>query len=138
MKNRVYKSGWKQMGIMMLVLAFAALMAAPMTAVAQEDYEYEAGQGLHEEEWYDPSDWWDTEEGVSFERDWYDYTYQYPYTYDYDYDYDYPERGYYGDEEFEPYEDEFGEYEEYRFDDDYDYFTDTWFDEEDEFDEWYE
>ncbi len=136
MKNSVYISGLKQMGIIMLVLAFAALMTAPMTAVAQEEYEYEAGEGLHEEEWYDPGDWFETEEGVDYERDWYDYTYQYPYTYDYDYDYP---RGYYGDEEFEPYDDyEYRESEEFGFEEDYGYFTDTWFDEEDEFDEWYE
>ena len=35
--------------------------AAPttVTAAGQEDYEWEPDEGLHEEEWYDPSDWMD-------------------------------------------------------------------------------
>lgn len=32
-------------------------------------YEYEQGQGLHREEWYDPTDWLDSGQGVSFEED---------------------------------------------------------------------
>lgn len=32
-----------------------------------EDLEYEPGEGLHEEEWYDPSDWFDVSPGISYE-----------------------------------------------------------------------
>ena len=34
-----------------------------------EEYEYESGEGLHQEEWYDPSDWFDNDQGVDYERD---------------------------------------------------------------------
>jgi hypothetical protein len=44
------------------------------------EWEYEPDEGYHREEWYDPSDWFDTGVGVSYEDmdDAYD---------DYDYDY---------------------------------------------------
>lgn len=32
-----------------------------------DELEYEPGEGLHEEEWYDPSDWFDTNTGISYE-----------------------------------------------------------------------
>ncbi len=64
----------------------------------EEAYEWEAGEGYHEEEWYDPSDWFDDDSSVDYEDDsWgyyddygYDYDdYGYGYGYDYDnYDYD--------------------------------------------------
>ena len=63
-----------------------------------EDLEYEPGEGLHEEEWYDPSDWIDFDEGIEYEYDDYDYEYGYyddayaddDWFYDYyDYGYDY-------------------------------------------------
>lgn len=61
--------------------AVAALLMPVAATSAQEDeggvdwgdYEYESDEGLHEEEWYDPSDWFDSDEGVDFEDDdWYD------------------------------------------------------------------
>ena len=36
---------------------------------SDEDYEYEPGEGLHEEEWYDPSDWFNEDNRVDFEED---------------------------------------------------------------------
>lgn len=54
------------------VLGLGALLAAPM-APGQE-YEYEPGEGLHREEWYDPSDWFDTSPGTDYEADWWDYS----------------------------------------------------------------
>lgn len=70
--------------------------------VEREGYEWEAGEGYHEEEWYDPSDWFDDDSSVDYENDTYDYDYYNDYTYpyyqwgydgygydNYDYDYDY-------------------------------------------------
>lgn len=51
-------------------VAVLALGAVPALA---QDWEYESDEGLHEEEWYDPSDWdiWGADEpGVSDENDW--------------------------------------------------------------------
>ncbi len=54
---------------------FAAMLVACVgttTAVAQDhadDYEWEPGHGVHEQEWYDPSDWFDYETtGVDYEE----------------------------------------------------------------------
>ncbi len=64
--------------------ALAAPAALTMTAAAQH-YEYEPDEGWHEEEWYDPTDWFDNRP----------YNYEYDYDdYDYDYDYDYDNRYY--------------------------------------------
>lgn len=55
-----------------LILVGAAGVMAPPPASAQEyydDIEWEAGEGYHEEEWYDPSDWFDLDEGVEYEYD---------------------------------------------------------------------
>jgi len=81
--------------------------------IESEAYEWESDQGYHEEEWYDPSDWFDADYGVDYETDYgygYDYdaydTYDYDsgynygyddaydYAYDYGYDYDYPDYEY--------------------------------------------
>lgn len=46
----------------------------------QEHYEYEPDEGVHEEEWYDPSDWFDDDfngASVDYESDWYEYSYNY-------------------------------------------------------------
>jgi hypothetical protein len=108
--------------------AAVALMVTPMSAAGQQgmqdQYEYEYDQGLHEEEWYDPSDWFSTKQDIDYEQDWYENTYQY-----YDEDFEPGYRGYYEGEEFEAFEED---------DYDFDYYTDTWFEEDDEFDEWYE
>lgn len=67
-----------------------------------EQYEYEPGEGYHEQEWYDPSDWFNWGRdfeyeangyGDYYERDYYDGDY-----YDGDYSYDY---GYYTDDWFD-------------------------------------
>lgn len=62
----------------------------------RDELEYEPGEGLHEEEWYDPSDWIDFDEGVEYENDYDDYEYGY-YDDDYgddDWFYDYYDYGY--------------------------------------------
>lgn len=63
-------------------------------AIADEDYEWDSTWGLHEEEWYDPSDWLNDDNSVDYEDDGYDdsyYTDTYWDSYDYygDYGYDY-------------------------------------------------
>lgn len=72
----------------------ALLLAAPVVMAQDntlDDYEYEADEGLHEEEWYDPSDWFESDnDGIDYE---YDYD---PYYTDYDY---YGESGY----DYDPY-----------------------------------
>lgn len=38
-------------------------------ATAETEIEYEAGQGYHEEEWYDPGDWFNEDDQISYESD---------------------------------------------------------------------
>lgn len=78
------------------------LLLLPQMAAAQpaSEMEWEPGEGYHEEEWYDPSDWFDEPgEGVSYEYDgWYDdYDYDYNdyYGYNYDWGYDPYDHSYY-------------------------------------------
>ncbi len=67
----------------------------------RESMEWEPGEGLHEEEWYDPSDWFDDDfDGISGPDTDYEYDYDYGWTgYDYDYDGDYYAT--YGDESYD-------------------------------------
>lgn len=114
--------------VVMVALAAMAFVIQPVSAMAQ-DYEWEPDEGLHEEEWYDPSDWFDIDDDIDFEYDWYDYTYNYPYVYDYDYDYGY----------WAPYEDEWEYYDDgIKYEYEYDYYTGDWYLDEVEFDEWYD
>lgn len=87
-----------------------ALVTAPMPAAGQAlyygeefepwEYEYEPGEGLHEEEWYDPSDWFDISPSISYETD--DWTEGYNYGYDdNDYNEDYYDAAEYGRTEYE-------------------------------------
>lgn len=87
--------------------------------VEREQYEWEPGEGYHEQEWYDPSDWFEFGSDVDYEDDTYDYfdddyydAYGYDYGYDYDYDYGY-------DDDF--YDDDYGYYDYYDYDYDYAY-----------------
>ncbi len=84
--------------------AVAALFCAP-AALAQDDadtdwddYEYETDEGLHEQEWYDPSDWFDTDNGIDYE---------------YDYDPFYSDYDYYDPYYYDPYYDSYGYYDDY-------------------------
>lgn len=57
-------------GTVALTAALIGLGAPGSRAQDLDDYEYEPGEGLHEEEWYDPSDWFDEEgEGIDYEAD---------------------------------------------------------------------
>ncbi len=64
----------------------------------RSDIEWEAGEGYHEEEWYDPSDWADTDYGIEYETD--DWGWGYG-------DYGYYDEGWYDDD---LYDDEFYDY----------------------------
>ena len=60
----------------------------------REQYEWEAGEGYHEEEWYDPSDWFNVNSGTDYEYDYDDHYYGGYYDdgiYDDDWYYDYYE-----------------------------------------------
>lgn len=75
------------------VLAVALAIGSIVPASAQQ-YEYEPGEGLHQEEWYDPSDWFKEDWATNYEADRWDNGYDdYDYgrydTYDYDYGGDY-------------------------------------------------
>lgn len=74
--------------------------------VEREGYEWEPGEGYHEEEWYDPSDWFDDDSSVDYENDNYGYYDDY-YTPYYGWDY--------GADEYEYYDYD----NDYVFDDDY-------------------
>ncbi|MFO7964045.1 MAG: hypothetical protein R6U50_09015 [Desulfobacterales bacterium] len=119
----------------LFIIAFAALMLivyAPgiAEAIDQSEYEYESYEGLHQEEWYDPSDWFDEEgEGISYETDWYDYTYAWDDYYDEDV---YGYYDYYEDDEYLDDDVDNGYYDDYD-DWDYDYYTDEWYEDEDLF-----
>ncbi len=142
MKTVMYKR------LLAMFAAVAAFTAFSLTASAQ-DYEYEPGEGYHEEEWYDPSDWdlfQDEDRGVDYERrDWYEFGYDY-YDDDLYYDDDYL---YYDDDYRDYYDYDDDEYaQDILYDDeedtgwfvvdyDYDYWTDDWEDEETDFDVWY-
>ncbi|MEQ8822276.1 MAG: hypothetical protein RLY93_18735 [Sumerlaeia bacterium] len=109
------------------------LVAAPLTLTAQDDYEYEWDEGVHEEEWYDPSDWGDTApytSTVDYERDNYYGDYFYDDTYDpyyYNYSTDYYGNGYNTNT---------GTYDNtYTY---YDYYTNDWYEDTNGFDTWYD
>ncbi|GAA5483871.1 hypothetical protein [Haloferula sargassicola] len=56
-------------------LAFTTALAVGLgsgLALAAEEYEYEADEGYHEEEWYDPGDWFNEDDQISYESDRYD------------------------------------------------------------------
>lgn len=69
--------------------AFSAISATQ--AMADTEYEWDSAWGLHEEEWYDPSDWFNEDNKASYEYDddyytgdmWDGYDYYGDYSYDY-------------------------------------------------------
>ncbi len=57
-------------------------------ALAETEWEYEPGEGYHQEEWYDPGDWFNEDDKISYESDstWNDGNWSHiyhPYTYTY-------------------------------------------------------
>ncbi|MCA9274574.1 MAG: hypothetical protein KDA29_00955 [Phycisphaerales bacterium] len=87
MNKRNHDSNFNRM---LTLIAASGLAVGGSAALAQDsDYgsqpddhmEYEPGEGLHEEEWYDPTDWWDDDfdgvrgpdvdyEGDRYDSDW--------------------------------------------------------------------
>jgi hypothetical protein len=71
--------------------AFAFTTISAPQAMADDEYEWDSTWGLHEEEWYDPSDWFNEDNKVSYEYDdnyysddvWNGYDYYGDYGYDY-------------------------------------------------------
>lgn len=104
--------------VAMMTISFS--MAGAACAIDESQYEYEAYEGLHQEEWYDPSDWFDDpDEGISHESDWFEYSYGPESEYHEDI------RGYYMDDFYE--EDYYEEYDNLPRPqplEDYDYYTD--------------
>ena len=89
--------------------------------VEEQAYEWEPGEGYHEEEWYDPSDWFDDDDSVDYEDD-YNWGYGTGYNFDgYDYDHynDYTSDFYEDDVYRDRYTDNY--YDNYDYD--YDYFN---------------
>lgn len=124
-------------GSMLRLLSVAALpamviaLSLPATGFAQnetgiDEWEYEPGEGLHKEEWYDPGDWFTDsgEEGIHYETDDWGYDYNYPHT-NYDDDRDY---GWYYDRAENDWD--YGWH--------YEYYTDDWYDDDGVFDTWYD
>lgn len=116
-----------------------------LTTHAQDEWEWEAGEGFHEEEWYDPSDWFNEDSQVSYEYDAWDAYQPYEYGGDYRVDDDEWEYGYHYDEpsnewtygyHYEPYDEDYDygwHYDELADDwsygyhyDEYEYYTDDW------------
>jgi hypothetical protein len=76
--------------------AFAFTAISVPQALADDEYEWDSTWGLHEEEWYDPSDWFNEDGQIDYEG-------VGTYTYDDDYYYDdvWNSYGYYGDYGYE-------------------------------------
>ncbi|QDU37855.1 hypothetical protein Mal4_21720 [Maioricimonas rarisocia] len=52
-------------------LALLTFASAPNGTTIAQDAEWDPTYGYHAEEWYDPSDWFDADEGVDYENDYY-------------------------------------------------------------------
>lgn len=75
----------------------AACAVAVPQAIADDEYEWDPAWGMHEEEWYDPSDWFNEDSQISYEDYGHDdpyYTDSYWNSYDYYGDYGYDCTGY--------------------------------------------
>lgn len=109
-KGRTHGIAAPLLTIGLLVVPFT-LFATPVQA--DDQYEWDPTSGYHEEEWYDPSDWFNEE----------DQQVEYEDMYNGDY-----------------YDGDVTAYDEYDEQDDYgsDYYTADWFDQEPDFDNWYD
>jgi hypothetical protein len=132
---RQLKALLRPLGVPLLALSFVvAASTAPAPSQADEAWEWDPTRGYHEEEWYDPSDWFDDDTGIDYEDDYYG-TYWDDWRYDYTgYDYD----PYDADVYDGTYVDEYDDYGYDDYDYGYDYYTGDWYDDEPDFDNWYE
>jgi len=68
MKLKLPKLNWTRATVASVV-AFGLMGSTPhVLGQDREDMEWEPGTGVHEEEWYDPSDWFDGDEGINREE----------------------------------------------------------------------
>jgi hypothetical protein len=103
--------GGRQLGVALLIAAMGLPFVSSTTAAQADEWEWDPTWGYHQEEWYDPSDWFNADDGyVDYE----DY--------------------YYGD-----YYDDDGVLDDGTYDNPYgyDYYTSDWFDDDADFDGWW-
>lgn len=132
-------------GVLTWAMMFAVPAASAQNETGWDEYEYEYDEGLHKEEWYDPTDWFDDHEGVEYESDWWDYgdsrrDYAGDYGSDWDdyegdnigtrsgYDYGHYDYGWHYDRVQNDWD--YGRH--------FDYYTDDWYDDEGDFSTWYD
>ena len=73
-QRRLRPLGWFAAALMItLIAAPAAAQPYDDDGSVDEEYEYEPGEGIHEEEWYDPSDWFNDDGRIDYENDTYGY-----------------------------------------------------------------
>ncbi len=127
------KQGIKQLIVMILAMATVALIAVPMTAIAQENDEerYEPGNRFEnrkdELDWYNPSyrqrnGFYDDKVRSYYEQD----------------EGMFEEEGVFEGEGFEDEGYEEPTFDDWEYGDSEDYFTDDWFEEQNEFNNWYD
>ena len=118
-------SRWCSLSLWIVTCVVFSLASLSADTVLAEDTEWDPTWGYHQEEWYDPSDWFNDDSAVDYEDDYYgDY-----------YDDNYYEDGYDGGY----YDDDYYDYN-YGYDGyypPYDYYSEDWFDDEPDFDDWY-
>lgn len=124
------KSLMERLAFLLIAALFAAGTAA--SALADEQFEWDPAWGYHEEEWYDPSDWFGDDHTVSYEDRYYG---------DYEHlgDASDRDRTRAGEQAWDEYGyDDVYLYDDHGYDRGWDYYTDDWFDEEPDFDDWYD
>lgn len=97
-----------------MTIACAITFCSSPGAARGDPWEWDPQYGYHREEWYDPGDWFDSDTGIDYERDYYG---------------DYFDRT--------PFHDRFDDEFEYRYYDGLGYYTDDWYDDRPVFDRWY-
>jgi hypothetical protein len=148
---------YRRFEITRVLLAAVLILSIAGLGYAQDDteWEWEADEGYHQEEWYDPGDWFNEDDFIDYERDYYLGSYYDDYDSDdmdvydeeqideelyqddaldnsrYDYDYD---NQYDSDDTYVPYG-PYGFYGPYY---GYSYYTYDWYDDDSDFDAWYE
>jgi len=77
MQSRLSANGGR-VSLIPTIGSLCVLAIGAGTALAQDQYEWEPDEGWHEEEWYDPSDWF-TDEAIDADDHGYYYTIDYEY-----------------------------------------------------------
>ena len=86
-------------------VALAVISFQPASA---DDYEWDPEHGYHEEEWYDPGDWFNSDSSVDYENDYFG--------------------GYYDNDAYDTGEAWYGN----------NYYSNDWYDDDTGFDSWYD